>query len=261
MLSVREIERYLQRIGYAGGVTPSLAALQALMTCHLQTVPYETVTIHRSGKAPSLRTADLYAKIVEGHGGGYCLELNTLFQTLLGSLGYAARPCFCRSTDTPGRVDPINHRGVLVESGGRTCLADVGWGGPMARGPLPLEPGIWEVAGKRYEVARISEHWLSIDRFSSQVGEDGSPVRMGIMELCLAEVLDEDFAALNRELSSPGSEFRDTEMANISTPGGYLALTGRKLTVADGGRKEVRELAPAEVDRVLEERFGLVVCA
>ena len=136
MLSVRETEKYLQRVGYNGGVTPSLGNLQKLMTCHLRSVPYETVTIHRSGQTPSLAVADLFAKIVEGKGGGYCFEQNTLFQALLECLGYTVRPCFCRSTDTPGQVDPINHRGVLVTLDGKQYLADVGWGGPMAQGPL-----------------------------------------------------------------------------------------------------------------------------
>lgn len=257
MLSVRETERYLRRIGYDGGVTPSVANLQKLMTCHLRSVPYETVSIHRSGKTPSLAVNDLFAKIVDANGGGYCFEQNTLFQALLESLGYDARPCFCRSTDTPGQVDPINHRGVLVALGGKQYLADVGWGGPMAQGPLLLEDGIHEVAGKRYVVERISDHWLSIDRFSSQPDEMGNPRRVGIMELCLAEVKDADFDALNRKFSSPGSEFRDVAMANISTSDGYLALADRKFTVVKDGHKTVRELAEDEIDEVLKTHFGL----
>ncbi len=259
MLSVPETEKYLHRIGYNGGVTPSLANLQKLMTCHLRSVPYETVTIHRSGQTPSLAVADLFAKIVEGNGGGYCFEQNTLFQALLESLGYTVRPCFCRSTDTPGQVDPINHRGVLVTLEGKQYLADVGWGGPMAQGPLLLQPGTHEVAGKRYVVEPLSSHWITIDRFSTKTDEAGDPLRVGIMELCLAEVKDDDFDALNRKFSSPGSEFRDTAMANISRPDGHVALSDRTLTIMKDGQKTVRELQPEEVDAALKEHFGLVI--
>lgn len=257
VLSAEQVERYLRRIGYDGSTEPSLENLQRLMTCHLRSVPYETVTLHRSGVAPSLAISDLLAKIVDGKGGGYCFEQNTLFEALLGSLGYATRPCFCRSTDTPGRNDPINHRGLLVALEGRRYLADVGWGGPMAQGPLALEPGIHEVAGRRYAVERVSDHWIAIDRFSARTDGQGSPLRVGIMKLCLAEVEDGDFDALNRKFSAPGSEFRDTLMANISLPNGHLSLTDRKFTVMEDGRKTVRELAPEEVDGVLREYFGL----
>ena len=46
--------------------------------------------------------------------GGYCFELNKLFEALLVALGYDARPCLARSADVPGQRDPINHRGLLV---------------------------------------------------------------------------------------------------------------------------------------------------
>ncbi len=256
-LSAEQVERYLRRIGCTCPTEPSLENLQALMTCHLRSVPYETVTLHRTGAVPSLALDDLFAKIVEGQGGGYCFEQNTLFQALLESLGYEVRPCFCRSTVTPGRVDPINHRGVLVTLGGGCYLADVGWGGPMAQGPLLLEPGIREVAGKRYAVERISDHWISIDRFSTKTDDQGDPLRVGVMELCLAEVRDEDFDALNREFSSPGSEFRDTAMANISREGGYASLTDLEFTVSEDGQKTVRKLDPEEIPGILKGYFGL----
>lgn len=258
MLSAQQAKEYLGRIGCAESQAPTLPNLQSLMTCHLRAVPYETATIHRSGRTPCLSTDALFEKIVANRGGGYCFEQNKLFQELLCALGYDAWPCMARSTDTPGRIDPINHRAVVVGLEGRSYLADVGWGGPMAAGPLLLEPcGIQTVAGKDYEVTQESSHWLTIDRFSSKASDDGLPLRVGVMELCLAEMMDEDFDALNRKFSAPGSEFHDTEIVNLSTPSGYLALEGRKLTVMENGRKTTTELSAEEVDRVLRERFGL----
>lgn len=259
MLSKREVGAYLSRIGYEGDLAPTKENLAGLMLCHLASIPYETVGLHRTGVVPDLSLDALYHKIVTERLGGYCFEQNKLFQALLEALGYQARPCLARSTDTPGQDDPFNHRGLLVRLDGQEHLADVGWGGPMAAGPLAMaDVGLQTVDGKGYLVTCCDGAWWQVDRLSSsRCAPDGSPQRLGVMHAYMAEVRDQDFQALNLMCAQPGSEFRDVEMANLRTPGGYVALTDRRLTVREGEEKRVADLSPSEVDDVLWERFGL----
>lgn len=78
------------------------------------------------------------------------------------------------------------------------------------------------------------------------------------LELCLAAVEEVDFDALNRFFSQPGTLFREHEIVNLRTPGGYLGLEDAVLTIREGGQKTVVELAGARaVDDALRERFGL----
>lgn len=256
MFTVSETEKYIQRIGYTGGITPSFKNLDALMKCHMKTIPYETVGLHRTGQTPSLDIDDLFQKVVVDRRGGYCFELNKLFRELLRTLGYRSRSCFARSTDTPGVLDPVNHCGNLVELDGNLYSADVGWGGPAPGGPLLIEDcGFQDIDGKQFIVERTEkELWWRVDRISSP--ESGSK-RCGMMELCTLEVQDIDFQALNLYCSMPGMEFRDRELANISRDDGYISLTDNKLTVADASGKRVREIAPKERDSVLSRYFGL----
>lgn len=251
MLTVSECERYLQRIGYAGGVTPSVQNLERLMLAHLTHVPFETVDLHRTGQLPSLEVSDLYERVVERRRGGYCFQLNKLFQELLISLGYDARAAVARSTDTPGRVDPLNHRGLIVRMQGEDWCADVGYGGPMPGGPLLLTPGEHEVRGSRFIVEGPDEGWWIVDRVDSK-GD-----RQGLLELSTFRVNEEDFDPLNLFCASPGSEFRDQEMANLRTDEGSISLTDGRLVIRSGDQKEERQLEGAEVDDALRCLFGI----
>lgn len=251
MLSVPECERYLQRIGYAGGVTPSAANLEQLMSAHLTHVPFETVRLHRTGQLPDLDVRALYGRIVDERRGGYCFELNKLFQELLTSLGYDAQAAVARSTDTPGRTDPLNHRGLIVRIDGISYCADVGYGGPMPAGPLPLEEGPHQVAGASFVVEGPDEGWWIIDRV------DSKGARQGLLELSTFRVNEEDYDPLNLFCASAGSEFRDQEIANIRTRTGSVSLTDGKLVIRDAGAKETFQLNEREVDEALRRHFGL----
>lgn len=251
MLTVGECEKYLQRIGYSGGVTPSEGNLRELMTCHLSHVPFETVRLHRGGELPDLDIASLYDKIVENRLGGYCFELNKLFQELLISLGYDVKPAMARSTDTPGVVDPLNHRGLIVKLDGKKYSADVGYGGPMPQGPLPLAAGEHVVGGHTFIVEGPDDGWWIIDRIDSK-GE-----RQGLMELSDFRVNEQDFDPLNLFCAAQGSIFRDSEMANIATSTGSVSLTDGDLKIRDGGKVESAHLEGEELDKALKKHFGL----
>ncbi|SRR5690348_13551406 len=85
-----QLDRYLNHIGYAaqpGDV--SLLWLAQLQKRQLARVPFESVTLHYSKfRLLSLDPEDLFTKIVERGRGGYCMELNTFFGTVLRSLGF-----------------------------------------------------------------------------------------------------------------------------------------------------------------------------
>jgi len=87
-----QIARYLSAISFntaAHGETPSLAHLTALVRHQLAAVPFESLSLHYSRTHRlSLDPQDLYTKIVGTGRGGYCMEDNTFFGTVLRSLGY-----------------------------------------------------------------------------------------------------------------------------------------------------------------------------
>jgi arylamine N-acetyltransferase len=77
---------------------PSLDYLTELFKRQFSTVPFENISLHYSeSHLLSLDTEDLFLKVVGRGRGGYCMENNRFFGTVLRSLGF-------RITDAGARV-------------------------------------------------------------------------------------------------------------------------------------------------------------
>ncbi len=102
-------DKYLSRLGVDGAIVdraPNAEDLQALLTAHLQSIPFENLGQHEhpseglpfigvpAVSKPLLPTLDVDAclrKLVDARRGGFCFELNFSFAWLLRQLGYAVR--------------------------------------------------------------------------------------------------------------------------------------------------------------------------
>ena len=263
MLTDTQIDAYFKRIGFEGRVTNSKHTLDELVLAHQCTIPFETVTLHRRGGGPRLETEFIFEKVVERELGGYCFELNKLFEELLASLGFGVRPALSRAVRGRGGRMPINHRGIIAYADEGACSVDVGFGGPMPAGALLLSHGLeQEIFGETYTPRETENSWWKIERLTQAAGDnydDDKPVRRQVeLELCTAAVEDIDFSALNLYFSQPGTLFHDHEIVNLRTRSGYVGLKDGVLTVREGGRKTVTEIDdPQKVNETLARCFGL----
>lgn len=263
MLTDAQIDAYFKRIGFEGRVTNSKHTLDELVLAHQCTIPFETVTLHRRGGEPRLETELIFEKVVERELGGYCFELNKLFEELLASLGFEVRPALSRAVRGRGGRMPINHRGIIAYAGEGACSVDVGFGGPMPAGALLLSHGVkQEIFGETYIPRETESSWWKIERLTQAAGDnydDDKPVRRQVeLELCTAAVEDIDFSALNLYFSQPGTLFHDHEIVNLRTRSGYVGFKDGVLTVREGGRKTVTEIDdPQKVNETLVRCFGL----
>mgnify|MGYP003100181548 FL=1 len=263
MLTDTQIDAYFKRIGFEGRVTNSKHTLDELVLAHQCTIPFETVTLHRRGGEPRLETELIFEKVVERELGGYCFELNKLFEELLASLGFEVRPALSRAVRGRGGRMPINHRGIIAYADEGACSVDVGFGGPMPAGALLLSHGVeQEIFGETYTPRETENSWWKIERLTRAAGDnydDDKPVRRQIeLELCTAAVEDIDFSALNLYFSQPGTLFHDHEIVNLRTRSGYVGFKDGVLTVREGGRKIVTEIDdPQKVNETLARCFGL----
>lgn len=106
-----QLARYLERIGYRHDArtqasTDPLGCLTALQRHHMARVPFESLSLHYSRyRLLSLDPEDLFKKIVDNRRGGYCMEVNAFFATVLRTLGFTL---FCAG----GRVrGPNGYKG------------------------------------------------------------------------------------------------------------------------------------------------------
>lgn len=150
-----QLEAYFERIGLPQAQRrfsvsslsdeEKLAYLTRLQKHQIITVPFENLTLHYSWhRVINVRPAHLYNKIVAppSRRGGYCMEANTLFHTVLRALGFdlylaGAR---VRHPDT-GRYGGFSHCVNLVRIGDTKYMVDVAFGANEPVAPLPLVVG------------------------------------------------------------------------------------------------------------------------
>ena len=141
--------KYLARIGLSEPVSVDLLGLDRLIRAHLTHVPFEALDVWGSGAVPSLEIPELYRKIVLDCRGGYCFELNSLFCWALKALGFEAYLVIASLLNEAGEAAPPAHSAIVCTVDGEKYFVDVGFGGPVPFGAMPLKEG--EALGFRLE--------------------------------------------------------------------------------------------------------------
>ena len=246
------IRAYLRRIGLEAPVRPDARNLARLHRRHLQTVPFENLSIHLS-EPIDLSEAALYDKIVRRQRGGFCYELNGLFAELLRRLGYRVTLLSAGVAKDSGGFGPeYDHLLLLVELD-RRWLVDVGFGENF-KSPIDLDATGAQVQGsKAYRILRRDGfHFL---RARSGAGRWKDFYRFTLVPRDLAE-----FAGMCRyHQTSPDSHFTRNRVCTLATPSGRKTLSGTRLieTGRNGTRRERAVADDAEYRRLLRGLFGV----
>jgi N-hydroxyarylamine O-acetyltransferase len=245
------LDAYLARLHYSGGVQPTEEGLEALHRAHVYTIPFENFDI-LLGRGITLEPAALYDKIVRRARGGYCFELNGLFLLALRAIGFEARPLLARVH----LVDPPSgreHQLSLVTLQGRQWIADVGFGSFGFRAPLPLEFNrptshdgltfrLVEAEPFGIMLQRLRQgHWLDLYSFD------------------LGHVFPADIAVGNHFTSThPSSLFTFARVAALLTPTGRVSLLNHTLRIVTADAQQVQELREGQVYLdALKTHFGI----
>ena len=121
-----EISKYIERIGFKGVPNVSIHCLKSLHKCHIMSIPFEALDVQLE-KSITLNLREIYHKVVEGNRGGYCYELNYLFNWLLNKLGFKSH-IIAAQIFNDGRFGPkFDHMAICVILD-QIWLVDVGYG-------------------------------------------------------------------------------------------------------------------------------------
>jgi N-hydroxyarylamine O-acetyltransferase len=251
-----DLDAYLARIGYAGPRDASLNTLRALHFAHPQSIPFENIDPFL-GRPVRLDLAALHDKIVLGGRGGYCFEHNLLFMHALRALGFevvglAARVLWGQSEDA---ITARSHKLLRVELDGRTCIADVGFGGLTLTAPLQLEPGREQkTPHEPFRIVEAGDHF----RLQAAIGGDWR----SLYRFDLQPQYEVDYSVTNYFLStSPTSHFLSSVIAARAAADRRYALRGNRLSIHHlGGRTEQTEIATAaELADTLQGLLGIII--
>ena len=139
-LNPHELQLYFNRIGCNPEKVASLATLQQINSCHVQTIQFENLNAFLGLPVP-LDKKNLLQKMVLSQRGGYCYEHNLLLGNVLTSLGFAVHGLAARVgwMLPAGTKMPRTHMLLLVTVAGQDYIADTGFGGLNMPTPLLLE--------------------------------------------------------------------------------------------------------------------------
>jgi N-hydroxyarylamine O-acetyltransferase len=249
-----DIQAYLDRIGYHGPLTPTAETLRALQVAHLQTVPFENLSIH-AGQPIVLDDESLFGKVVERRRGGFCYELNGLFAALLRALGFQVAMLSARVARADGTFNSDFDHMTLAVTLEERWLADVGFGDSF-RDPLRLDVREEQPEGVRaFRIDEGGGHYLLLRRDGP--GEPWQPQ----YSFSLQPYEYADYAAMCQfHQTSPDSHFTRQTLCSLATLEGRITLSGMRLITTRGGERNERVLdSEEERTALLRELFGVVV--
>ncbi len=125
---MKNINKYLKRINYEGELKPNLTVLKNLHKKHLLNIPFENLDIHYK-KPIILEISKINEKIISKNRGGFCYELNSLFNELLKYIGFETKIISARvynKEKTYGKE--FDHLAIIVKIENIEYLCDVGFG-------------------------------------------------------------------------------------------------------------------------------------
>lgn len=244
---------YLERIGIKAVKHPDRAFLSLLQENHLLHVPFENLDIPLN-RPIRISLPAFYKKIVEQRRGGFCYELNGLFDWLLRECGFVTSRISARVRNPDGSYGrEFDHLTLLVHLD-QPYLVDVGFGN-SCRLPLPLTGEEVEDISGRYRIIpdQIRDHfllqrqgngdWSTQFRFTTQSYELDA-----FTEMC------------EYHQTSPSSNFTQRAMCTIATRDGRITLTSNFLTITRNGQQQKFPISSRQqFDEELLRYFGIRV--
>ena len=247
------LNKYLARIGIdPHEVRPDAETLRLLQRQHLLHVPFENLDIH--WKRPIVLDTDrFYKKIVEVDRGGFCYELNGLFNELLTAVGYHTHLVSGRVYG-PDKVAgrEFDHMAIVVMIAGEEYLADVGFGDFIAE-PLKIDPSSEQVDREGVFIVRLTEHGaFEVEK------KDGDGWRPECLFGRNAHALQEFARMCEFHQHSPESHFTKRKVCSILTDRGRKTLTDIKFIITiDGEKSETTVGSNEEFEEILAREFNI----
>ncbi len=246
-LSEPQVRAYLARIGASAMPGNGAAStLQELQRRHLQTTPFENLSIHL-GEPISLAVGDLFDKIVTRRRGGFCYELNGLFASLLTALGFEVAMLGGGVHGPRGLGPPFDHMALLVNG----WLVDVGFGRHSAY-PLRLDPGVDQ------------RDPCGVFTVKTMPGGDIEVLRDGAPQYRLESrprALPDFVPTCWWQQTRPGSHFRKAPVCSrLTTTFGLITLAGRTLISSEGTERTETGIGDdEELLAAYRDHFGIVL--
>ncbi|WKN45754.1 arylamine N-acetyltransferase family protein [Tunicatimonas pelagia] len=248
-------EAYLNRIGYSGSREPTLATLKVLQRAHLLHVPFENLDIHQRQEI-RIDVERFYDKIVGHKRGGFCFEVNGLFNELLKNLGFSTHFITCSVFFQPKQqfTPYFGHVAIVVHLE-EPWLVDVGFGTNFPE-PLRLSAEDHQHQDDTYyQLVKLNE----VETLLRRTTDQQEYIKM--YKFKPEPHLLTDFAGMCRyHQTSPESPFTQGKLCSLLTPDGRITLTDKNfIETIDGKKNETPVENYRDFDQKLKKYFGIAL--
>jgi len=241
-----DVQAYLKRISVKEQSVVTLDFLTKLQKHHMEIIPFENLDVTRKIEI-KLNLERFYEKIMDKQRGGFCYELNGLFQQLLTKLGFQAHFISCTVKRPSGWAKPDTHAAIIVNLG-EPYLVDVGFGDSV-RQPVPLSGEERTDVSGTYRVIKNEDNLFDLQRFEDEKWRILYRFSDTVKQL-------EDFSeGCLYNQTSPDSTFTHGDIVTIATELGRITLSDLTVTVTKNGEKEKWEITEDEKDKYIEKYF------
>ena len=235
-----DYSRYLRRIKFSDRAQADDPTLKSLHEHHVMFVPFENLDIHYR-KIFDLEIENIFRKVVENVRGGFCYELNYLFNSLLNAIGFSSKIISSRTFDSSGELGPeFDHMSIHVRTD-KDYLVDVGFGDLFIQ-PLEIKDGVQSDGRNLFLIEAVGDGGYALSM--SPGGSDF--VKKYVFRL--KEIPLENFKApCYDKQTNPDSYFVKNTVCTRATELGRVTLFNNKI-IRKSGEERIETPILSDVD-------------
>lgn len=245
---------YLKRINFEGVPNVDLGTFKKLHEHHLSHVPFENLDIQYK-KEIVLEQKHIFNKVVENRRGGFCYEVNYLFQQLLLQLGYDVKKISAQIVDETETGPEFDHLALIVKLNGNNWLADVGFGDLFVK-PLNIDTADTQYDGRHYfKIENVDKK-----NFLLSMSTNGTGFEKKYIFQTDAKEIEQFEAECQFKQQDPSSYFVKNKIVTRPIGQGRKTIFNEKYTFKTGSAKTEFMIENKEDEiRILKKEFNITI--
>lgn len=247
-------DAYLKRINFEGVPNVDLSTFKKLHENHLSHVPFENLDIQHK-KEITLEQKHIFNKVVANRRGGFCYELNFLFQKLLVNLGFDVKIIEARIFNEDALGPEFDHLALIVSLNGTNWLADVGFGDLFVK-PLLLDSNDKQFDGRNYyKIENVDKK-----TFMLLVSTNGTALEKKYIFQTDAKKIEQFAEQCQFKQQDPSSYFVQNKIVTVPIPNGRKTIFNEKYIVKTGSTKtEFIIVNEKDEIHILKKEFNITI--
>jgi len=248
------ITEYLNRINFIGIPSTDLNTLIKLHECHVSSIPFENLDVQHRIEI-RLEQKHLFKKIINQLRGGFCYELNYLFQLLLIELGFDVKIISARILNGDELGPEFDHMALIVSLDRKYWLVDVGFGHLFVR-PIDVNNTDEQFDGRNYfKVNRWDKK-----SFLLSMSKNRTDYEIKYLFEIEKRTIEEFSQLCLQKQQSLSSYFVKNKVVTLPTLHGRKTIFNTKYIVKNNGVKtEFIIKNREEENRILKEDFNITI--